>query len=317
MTFLVRPLRSSGAWWRPSEARVRLEAVRLAAGDDAGLAADALRGVVEHAHRLGRDLLRHARRLDRRGRGSRGGARPGEHAQRPPTAGVHGVTSSSFAAPSARRRRSARRRASSRSGSRPRARAPTARPATPVAIGADLALVARGCPGRCRAASAARSAPCRAAATRKASCCSVQPKHGCAEADRPGVRHLAEVQRRAARVRRRALAAHLVQALALAVPLVAELLHEAAGVEVRAARAVLVDGAAVGEGRPALLVERRQRAERDVLQRRAEEDVRVGRAAGQRDDRLALEDRRRARRARSGSGRRRGCRPTTRRSRWR
>jgi hypothetical protein len=48
-----------------------------------------------------------------------------------------------------------------------------------------------------------------------------------------------------------------------------------------------MDQAAIGEFRPALLVERRQRAEGDELQHRAEEVVGIGRAAGNIDDGLA------------------------------
>ena len=89
----------------------------------------------------------------------------------------------------------------------------------------------------------------------------------------------------------------LVEAAPLAVPRVAEVLHEAAGVEVGAARAVLVDRPAVGELRPPELVERRKRAERRELEDDAEEVVGVRRAARDRDDRLALQHLRRARRA--------------------
>src|SRR5512143_2642023 len=69
------------------------------------------------------------------------------------------------------------------------------------------------------------------------------------DADRPRVDDLAELLDRAVRVRLRPLAAELVEAVAEAVPLVPELLREAAGVEVRAARAVLVDRAPVREFR--------------------------------------------------------------------
>ena len=63
----------------------------------------------------------------------------------------------------------------------------------------------------------------------------------------------------------RALAAHLVQAPALAVAFVAPLLHETAGVVVGAALALIVDDAAVGEQRTVVLVERGQLAEGQVV----------------------------------------------------
>ena len=75
------------------------------------------------------------------------------------------------------------------------------------------------------------------------------------EADRPRIDDFAEVQHRAVGVRRRTLASELVEAVAEAMSFVAELLGEAAGIEVRAPRAVLVNRAAVGELRPAFFVE--------------------------------------------------------------
>src|SRR5664280_363507 len=114
-----------------------------------------------------------------------------------------------------------------------------------------------------------------------------------ADADRPGAGDLAERLQRAVGVRHRTLAPHLVQAPPLAMALVAELLHEATRIEVRPPRAVLVDDAPVGEARPPLVVERRQRAERHELQRGAEEVVRVRRTTWDRHHRLAREDLRR------------------------
>ena len=70
---------------------------------------------------------------------------------------------------------------------------------------------------------------------------------GCADTDRPHIRHFVEVARRASGMGCRTFAAHLVEAVALAVCVVAELVHEAAGVEVRATRAVIVNQAVVGE----------------------------------------------------------------------
>ena len=115
--------------------------------------------------------------------------------------------------------------------------------------------------------------------------------------DGPRARHLAEVEERAVGVRLRSLAAELVEAPAVAVTLVAERLREPARVEVRAALAVLVDHAAVGELRTAEIVERRQRAEGGELEDGAEQVVRVRRAAGQGHDGLALEELRDAGRA--------------------
>ncbi len=115
---------------------------------------------------------------------------------------------------------------------------------------------------------------------------------GMADADGPAVDDLAKGQRRTVRVGHRPFAAELVEAVALAVSLVAELRGEAARVEVRPPRAVLVDRAAVGKQRAAAIVELRERAERRVLEHHAKEVVRIGRAAGDRHHRLAFEDHR-------------------------
>src|SRR5512138_2512522 len=100
-----------------------------------------------------------------------------------------------------------------------------------------------------------------------------------ADADRPRARDLAEGEERAVRVRLRPLAAELVEAPPVAVPLVAVDLREPPRVEVRPPRAVLVDHAAVREHRAALRVERGERAERRELEHRAEQVVGVRRAA--------------------------------------
>ncbi len=99
-----------------------------------------------------------------------------------------------------------------------------------------------------------------------------------ADADRPRIRHLAKVLNRAVGVGLRTLAAEGEEAVTEPVPLVAVLAGKAAGVEVRAARAVLVDRAPVGEERTPLVVERGQRAQGDELEHRAEEVVGVRRA---------------------------------------
>mgnify|MGYP006269655135 CR=1 FL=1 len=92
----------------------------------------------------------------------------------------------------------------------------------------------------------------------------------------------------------RAAAAHLVQAPTLPRPVVVPALDELPGVEVRPARAVLVDGAGVGETGSPLVVERGQGPQGGELQHRAEQVVGVGRAAGQRHDRLPHQDLRHA-----------------------
>ena len=65
--------------------------------------------------------------------------------------------------------------------------------------------------------------------------------------------------------RLRALAAHLVEAPALAVAFVAPVLHVAAGVVMGPALALVVNELSVGEERPVVLVQRRQFAERQVV----------------------------------------------------
>ena len=91
-------------------------------------------------------------------------------------------------------------------------------------------------------------------------------------------------------MRDRTLASEPVQAVALTVPFVAELFREASRIEVRAARAVLVDDAVVCEFRPLLVVELRKSSGLRELKDGAEENVRVGRTAGDVDDRLVFDD---------------------------
>ena len=104
--------------------------------------------------------------------------------------------------------------------------------------------------------------------------------------------------RRASRVRVGSLAAHLVQTPAFAVALVAELLHETAGIKVRPTRAMLMNVAVVGELRTLVLVEFRQRARVGKLQDHAQQRVRIRRAAGKIDDRLVRHEISHANRAR-------------------
>ena len=87
---------------------------------------------------------------------------------------------------------------------------------------------------------------------------------GVAAADRP-VGALVPADVRAVLEGDRALAAHLVEAVAGAVALVAPGLDVLAGVEVRAPLAVVVDRLAVGEQRPAARVERRPALEGQVV----------------------------------------------------
>ena len=140
---------------------------------------------------------------------------------------------------------------------------------------------------------------------------------GMAATDRPDASPTSpKPMRRAVGVGFRPLAAELVEAVALAVALVAELHGEAAGIEVRAAFAVLVNQARVGEHRPAELIHRRQLAEGEEVHHGGQEVVRIGRATGNGDHRLAEHLARRWRH-RSGSDRWTACRPTRRSSRWR
>jgi hypothetical protein len=88
-------------------------------------------------------------------------------------------------------------------------------------------------------------------------------------------------------MRDRALAAQFVEAPSLAVSFIPESGGEAACVKVRAARAVLVDDAFVRESGTPELIELRQSAHGHVLQYHCQQVVRIGRAAGQVDDRLA------------------------------
>src|SRR6185369_16582465 len=105
------------------------------------------------------------------------------------------------------------------------------------------------------------------------------PETRMAETDWPRAVHFAEMLQRTIRVRDGTLASELVEAVPEAMPFVAVLLGEPAGIEVRAPRTLLVNGLPVGEHRPVLRVECRQRAVGRVLQYRPEQVVGVGRAA--------------------------------------
>jgi hypothetical protein len=80
------------------------------------------------------------------------------------------------------------------------------------------------------------------------------------------------------------LAAEFVEAIAQGVAGVAVGLRESSGVEMRTPLAVLVNPAAVSELGPAKRVQLRQTFEREIVEDRGEEVVRVGRAARDIDD---------------------------------
>src|SRR5512141_419780 len=86
------------------------------------------------------------------------------------------------------------------------------------------------------------------------------------------------------------LAARLVEAVPVPVPLVAEPFDEPAGIEVRTTRAILVDGARVREGGPPEAVKGGQGPVRRVLEHRPEEIVRVGGASRETHHRLPFEN---------------------------
>ena len=102
---------------------------------------------------------------------------------------------------------------------------------------------------------------------------------GCADADRPHVRNLVEVARRATSVSVGALAPHLVQTPAFTVPLIAKLFYETAGIKVRATRALLMNVAVIGELGTALMVEFREGAGSGKLQDYPKQRVGIRRTA--------------------------------------
>ena len=101
----------------------------------------------------------------------------------------------------------------------------------------------------------------------------------CADPDRPDVRDLVEVPRGARRVGHRPLAAELVQAVAVAMTVVAKLLGTAPGVVVGTPRTVLVDGPTVCEKWSVLIVQCRQCAHAHELEHGAQEVIGIGRAS--------------------------------------
>ena len=112
----------------------------------------------------------------------------------------------------------------------------------------------------------------------------------CSQPDRPAIRHLVELARRAARVSHRAFAAHLVQAPALLVAIIAEIFYEASSVEVRATRAVIVNQPVIRELRATKLVQSRQLAHDHEFKHYAEQVVRIGGTSGNVHDRLIFDD---------------------------
>src|SRR5512143_678498 len=116
------------------------------------------------------------------------------------------------------------------------------------------------------------------------------PEAGVADPDRPRPHDLAEMLQGAGGVGPGPLAARLVEAVPVPVPLIAEPFDEPAGIEVRTTRAILVDGARVREGGPPEAVEGGQGPVRRILEHRPEEIVRVGGASRETDDRLPLEN---------------------------
>src|SRR5271157_4328761 len=106
----------------------------------------------------------------------------------------------------------------------------------------------------------------------------------------PHVGNLVKMSRRASCMSIGSLAAHLIQTRAFAVALVAELLHEVAGIKVRPTRAVLMNVAVIRELWPSFCVELRQRAGVSKLQDYPEQRVRIRRTAGKIDDRLVRQE---------------------------
>src|ERR1022692_392542 len=108
--------------------------------------------------------------------------------------------------------------------------------------------------------------------------------------DRPTIRNLIELACGTGGMSNWPLAAHLVKAPALAVAFVAERSGKSAGIKVRAPRTIFVNHSLVRELRTANVVQLRQFAHGDVFQNHAQQVVRIGRAPGEVDDRLAGDD---------------------------
>src|SRR5512140_2605511 len=113
---------------------------------------------------------------------------------------------------------------------------------------------------------------------------------GVADSHRPRPHDLVEMLQGAGGVCPGPLAACLVEAVPVPVPLVTEPFDEPAGVEVRTSRAILVDGARVREGGPPEAVEGGQGPEGRVLEHRTEEIVRIRGASRETHDRLPFEN---------------------------
>ena len=85
------------------------------------------------------------------------------------------------------------------------------------------------------------------------------------DADRPHIRNFIEVTGRTARMRVRAFTAHFIQAPALAMSLITELLDEPPGIKVGSPGAMLVNVTIVRKFRSLFLVQLRQSAIRGEL----------------------------------------------------
>src|SRR5579864_2017992 len=110
---------------------------------------------------------------------------------------------------------------------------------------------------------------------------------GDADPDRPNTWDLVEVARSTRGVGHWTLATEFVEAPAFAMAVVAEGRGEASGIEVRAARAVLVDHSVIAELRTVEFIHLRQATHRHVFQNHREQVVWIGRASGEIDNRLA------------------------------
>ncbi len=115
----------------------------------------------------------------------------------------------------------------------------------------------------------------------------------------------------------RTFAAELEEAIAFAMTGVAELSGESSGIEMRAARAVVVDQAIIGELGTLEVVAGRQFTHHGKLEHHAQKRVRIRRATRNIDDRLVGDDRDPRRSRRWDSDPPRARRPRRRRSRWR
>src|SRR5208337_3279189 len=113
---------------------------------------------------------------------------------------------------------------------------------------------------------------------------------GSSDADGPAIGNFVEMAGGTRGMCDGPLAAHFVQAPALAMAFVAEGGGKAAGVKMGATRAIFVNDALVGELGTIYLVQLRQLAHGDVLQNHTHQVVRIGRATGKVDDWFAGDD---------------------------